>query len=140
MAQSRRRLSDFVGTWHLARDIDDWLSGAPARLEGSAALTASGIGATYEETGTLRLGTGPSVAARRRYLWRDVGHEIAVAFADGRPFHSFDPGEAQPEAEHLCGADLYRVRYDFTAWPVWRAVWEVRGPRKDYRLVSVYTT
>jgi hypothetical protein len=61
-----------------------------------------------------------------------------VLFADGRPFHAFDPGAARPEAAHDCPPDLYRVRYDFSDWPDWQAAWEVRGPRKDYRMVSRY--
>jgi hypothetical protein len=60
----------------------------------------------------------------------------AVEHGDGRPFHDFDP--ADPVARHLCGADDYAVRYDFADWPCWRAEWTVRGPRKDYRMVSAY--
>ena len=61
-----------------------------------------------------------------------------VAFHDGRPFHRFAAGESGAGTDHLCGADLYRVAYDWSAWPDWRAVWEVTGPRKDYRMESRY--
>ena len=59
-----------------------------------------------------------------------------VDYADGRPFHEFDP--ARPRAAHWCDPDDYRVRYDFTRWPLWRAEWEVRGPRKDYLMMTDY--
>ncbi|MCE8467683.1 DUF6314 family protein, partial [Rhodovulum sulfidophilum] len=56
---------------------------------------------------------------------------------DGRFFHLIAPG-ARPEARHDCAPDLYRVRYDFSAWPCWSSFWEVRGPRKNYAMESSY--
>ena len=60
--------------------------------------------------------------AERRYLWRDGGAgTIEVLFEDGRFFHRFDAEDPEPAAEHDCPPDRYRVRYDFRAWPRWRA-------------------
>ena len=42
------------------------------------------------------------------------------------------------EAEHWCDPDMYRVGYDFSAWPEFAATWEVAGPKKAYRMVSRY--
>lgn len=130
------RLADFTGRWRIERRIDDRLAGAEGRFVGKARFTPEGAGLRYRETGELRLGSGPSFHAERTYLWRAEGGRIVVDFADGRPFHSFDP--ADPVAQHLCIADDYAVRYDFSGWPEWQAEWTVRGPRKDHTVVSVY--
>lgn len=93
---------------------------------------------TYAEMGQLRLGGGPSMQAARRYRWVFGPDGVSVSFDDGRPFHAFVPQGHVAGTDHPCGADLYRVRYDFTRWPRWQAVWQVRGPRKEYVLVSDY--
>lgn len=130
-------LADFAGCWRLARRIEDARGALVGRLEGEARLAPDGAGLTYEEEGQLALPGSAPVAASRRYLWRHDPGGIAVLFADERPFHLIAPGVG-PEAEHLCGADLYRVGYDFSRWPEWVAVWRVTGPRKDYRMTSRY--
>lgn len=131
-----RRLSDFKGVFLLKRTIDDRLSGAAGRFEGKAVFETAPSGLLYREEGQLRLGEGPAFTAHRTYLWREAGGRIFVDYPDGRAFHDFDPGEAA--ARHWCDPDDYRVRYDFSGWPDWRAEWEVRGPRKDYRMLSLY--
>jgi len=130
------RLADFAGRWRVSRIIDDdRMGGQAGTFAGDALFQPRPDGALYyAEEGELRLGPGPSFRAMRSYLWRAEGGRIVVDHGDGRPFHSFEP--AAPAAEHLCGADLYVVRYDFAAWPRWRAEWTVRGPRKDYAMVS----
>ncbi len=130
-------LSDFLGTWSLDRIIEDRL-GPPGRFEGLARLTPDGDGLRYHEEGTLRLADGPAMAAHRLYLWRPLGDRVEVLFSDGRPFHSFAPSGRAAGTDHPCGRDLYRVTYDFTAWPRWTAEWAVTGPAKDYRIVSAY--
>ena len=92
----------------------------------------------YVETGLLRLGDQPPMNAERRYFWREgTGGVIEVLFDDGRAFHRIDP--ADPTDRHWCDPDTYDVTYDFGAWPNWSSTWRVRGPRKDYEMVSHYT-
>ncbi|MCX7888168.1 MAG: DUF6314 family protein [Rhodobacteraceae bacterium] len=129
-------LADFAGRWRLVRVIQDRRAGQEGRFEGEAAFTAEGAVLRYREAGWLRLGDGAPLAAERRQVWRAEGHRIAVDHADGRAFHAFDP--AAPAARHDCPPDIYRVRYDFAAWPLWTAEWEVAGPRKDYSLRALY--
>ncbi|WP_413869689.1 DUF6314 family protein [Albidovulum sp.] len=131
------RLEDFAGRWRVERRIDDRLGGVTGRFEGGAWFRPVPQGLAYREEGRLRLGAGPEVVAVRDYLWREEGGRIVVDHADGRPFHAFDP--TAPEGSHWCDPDDYRVRYDFSRWPEWRAEWTVRGPRKDYRMESIYT-
>jgi hypothetical protein len=132
------RLADFAGTWEMERRIEDALSGLTSHLEGRASFTPAGGALALDEAGTLSIPGHAPVAAARRYLWAQDGGGIAVSFADGRPFHRFDPAAVPCGARHDCAPDVYRVDYDFAAWPRWRAVWQVRGPRKDYRMTTDY--
>ncbi len=131
------RLEDFAGSWCITRRIDDHRAGSVLHFEGDAQFTPSGGGLDYAETGMLRgLGTAP-IQATRRYRWEPRGAAIAVFFEDGRQFHEFSPAE-RPIAAHWCDPDSYRVRYDFSAWPVWSCRWSVDGPRKNYTMQSRY--
>ena len=131
-------LHDFLGDWRISRRIDDRLSNRPGRFEGTARLVPEGQGLHYREEGTLTLGDGPAFPATRDYLWGPDRDGIAVRFADGRPFHRFEPQGRAPGTDHPCGRDLYRVTYDFTAWPEWLAEWTVQGPAKDYVMLTAY--
>ncbi|TMV77430.1 trigger factor [Thioclava sp. BHET1] len=133
-----RQLADFGGEWRIARRIEDRRAGQSGAFEGRAVSTPDAAGLVYAEEGVLRIGSGPGMRAERRYFWQAAGAEIAVFFADGRAFHQFDPAEGGPAARHYCDPDIYDVVYDFSRWPDWRAIWEVRGPRKDYRMESLY--
>ena len=128
---------DFAGRWVLQRQIDDRFGGQTGEMSGEAVFSADADGLIYRETGQMRLGTGPLMTAQRRYLWR-FGDDVEVLFDDGRPFHRFAAKGNGAGTDHPCGDDIYRVAYDFTAWPVWSAVWAVIGPRKDYTSQSRY--
>jgi hypothetical protein len=131
------RLSSFAGAWALARDIEDVRAGRSGTLAGEARFTPAAEGLAYVETGTLAFPGTPPMQASRRHLWREgAAGGIDVLFEDGRFFHRFDPADPSPGALHDCGADRYRVRYDFSRWPEWRSEWRVSGPAKDYVLVS----
>lgn len=129
-------LADFEGRWRLSRRIDDARAGLTGRLEGEALFVPGQGGLVLTETGRLHYGDGAPLNAERRYLWREEAGGIAVFFEDGRPFHWFSANA--PETRHDCPPDLYHVRYDFSAWPGWSAVWQVSGPRKDYVMESLY--
>ena len=132
-------LGDFEGVWRLERRIEDHLAGQGAWFRGAASVSAEADGfATWVERGEMRYGDGAPMQAERRYQWAQEGLQIAVYFEDGRFFHSFAPSNA-PKAEHWCDPDAYHVRYDFTAWPIWRATWRVQGPRKDYEMTTTFT-
>lgn len=132
-----RRIGDFAGVWLLEREVEDRRAGQVARFEGRAELMPQGAGRwLWQESGLLRFGAAAPVRAERRYLWQEQGEAIAVLFDDGRFFHAFDPDQGAPVAAHFCDPDQYDARYDLANWPRWRVTWEVRGPRKDYRMVT----
>lgn len=132
--------ADFEGHWRLERQIDDRRAGQTGTFRGSANLRAAGEDALhYAEAGQMKLGQGPLMTAERRYHWQIAPDLVIVSFDDGRPFHSFRPEGTVAGTDHPCGEDFYTVRYDFSRWPRWEAIWTVRGPRKDYTSTSVYT-
>lgn len=131
------RLEAFRGNWILTRTIEDRRESRSGQFSGTARFGPAAQGLDYREDGILVLG-GASYRASRRYFWSQANDDIEVHFADGRFFHRFRPGADQPAGEHPCGEDFYRVTYDFSRWPHWRAEWRVTGPAKDYILVSEY--
>ena len=126
----------FYGRWALARVIThrDGPGGCTeGDFEGRAEITPGGL---YTETGTLRMGA-QAFAATRRYRWAPVLGGFDISFDDGRAFHAlrFD----DPSARHWCDPDTYEVAYDFAQMPLWSARWRVRGPRKDYVIITRYS-
>jgi hypothetical protein len=134
-----RARDDFLGDWHISRRITDRFADQLGTLEGVAVLRAEGAkGLIYEETGTLLLGTAAPMQANRSYLWTFGPDAVAVRFANGDPFHDFAPDGQSQGSDHLCGADMYKVSYDFRDWPAWTATWSVAGPAKDYTMRTRY--
>ena len=130
-------LDDFVGSWRVTREISH-REGPDARFEGWVHFTPDSAGLVYREEGELRIAGQPVIRAERQYLWRAIdGGAIDVAFDDGRPFHRIASG-AVPNDRHYCDPDIYDVAYDFSAWPEWACHWQVKGPRKDYSMMSRY--
>lgn len=132
-------LSDFIGDWELHRQIEDKLGFLQGRMDGVVSFAQSDPNLIYEENGQLVYGDAPPMTATRTYIWKKHPRGIEVMYGDGSPFHVIEMNCLMPSAEHLCGADMYHVSYDFSKWPVWRAVWSVVGPSKDYRSVSTFT-
>ncbi len=134
-------LSDFEGRWRLERQIDDSRAGQTGLLSGEAVFEpvadAPGL-LRYSEKGQLRMGDQPPLEATRIYFWRDTPDAIDVSFEDRRAFHRITRGRSMPDDTHHCDPDLYHVSYNFSKWPDWQAMWRVVGPRKDYRMTSLY--
>ncbi len=129
-------LEALEGRWRLSRVIRN-ADGSEAQLQGVTVFRREGDGLVQEEEGWLTLaGQAAPLRATRRYLWAEGGGGLEIRFEDGRPFHTVPLGVERPEAAHECVPDVYRVAYDFTDWPRWRAVWRVTGPRKDYVMTS----
>jgi hypothetical protein len=132
-------LAALEGRWRLARRIVN-ADGSEAALDGATVFRRDGPRLIQEEDGWLRLPGGVApIRAWRRYVWTAGEGRLEVLFEDDRPFHAVPLRVARPEAVHLCDPDRYAVTYDFTAWPAWRSVWQVEGPRKDYVMTSDYS-
>lgn len=125
-------LSDFEGAWLLDRDIRH-ADGLTGTFTGRALWRPAPGGLAYHETGRMVLGSGHSLTGERRYFWAE---DLSVLFEDGRFFHTVPPQGG--ETGHWCDPDQYDGRYDFALWPAFTVTWRVRGPRKDYRMVTRY--
>jgi hypothetical protein len=122
------------GDWSIERAIN----GRADAFTGTARFTREDATRTrWEETGHLVLDAYSGPASRTLWIVHD-GDAYNVYFADGRPFHALDLGADRCDAEHLCGADLYRGSYVIESDDVLRVVWHVDGPRKRDVIESVY--
>jgi hypothetical protein len=133
-----------MGAWRVERALDDRRRGAPGSFAGEAVFRASAANAlAYREEGRLALG-GYETLAHQSYHYAFPAphlapHRAEVRFADGRPFHPLDLSGGRWTAEHACGADLYRGRFEALGCDRWTAEWEIVGPRKDQVLSSRFT-
>ncbi|WP_316013143.1 DUF6314 family protein [Roseobacter sp. HKCCA0434] len=131
-------LAPFTGHWTITRDVFDLDSNWTGRFTGQGTFTPARGGLDYLEEGELRFAGLPPFKATRRYRYDASDGLIEVRFEDGRFFHAFDPAVSGTEAHHFCDPDSYDVRYLFDLPHEWRAEWRVEGPRKDYRMVTIY--
>ncbi len=134
------RMAEFAGLWRITRRIDDLRAGQVICGQGMATFAAVAADRlTCDEALTLQLPGQGTVQGQRRYLWESEEGAINVLFEDGRFFHRIALGGLRSEDLHDCPPDLYAGDYDFSNWPLWRARWRVRGPRKDYVMVTTYS-
>lgn len=152
-----------IGSWDLQRSLSDG-NGGQGTFDGTLtfAPTESYPGAlSYEESGTLhwttydergRLAGEFSTQAQRRYLLFQGAHPWALDWYFAGPdsnrgeyFHTMDfstaIGSTDPAvatAEHLCKADLYRVRYSVLDTDTIHALWLANGPHKALTLESIW--
>lgn len=133
---------DLLGTWDLAREVDDRLAGERREVRGSAALALEAPGRVrWSEEGTMTWG-GRSVPVSRTLYAVLVDHAWWVEFSDGRPFHAWHVGE---RVTHPCDPDTYVGRIDVGARPDggpvdrWTVEWRASGPEKDYVMHTVHS-
>ena len=134
-------LGCLAGRWEIDREIEPGGS-----LEGLAVFEPERDGGLdYREQGELRLSSGFTAAAARRYLYRARPAGFSVLFAERPPrlFHEVvlaadRQGQLRGRARHLCGADLYLTSYLFLPDGRFVIRHRVRGPRKAYRMTTWY--
>lgn len=127
-----RHLRDFEGVFLLHRQIAH-ANAPPATFTGKAVWTPKGDGLSYHETGLLEIRGHQPMPSERRYFWAP---DLRIYFDDGRFFHQVPASGGS--AAHWCDPDQYSATYDFMNWPAFQVVWRVKGPAKDYRMVSQY--
>ena len=127
-----RRLQDFEGTWVFIREVVE-AGGRTAHVTGRAVWAADGAGLRYCEMGEMRLPGLAPMRVERSYHWDG---DLGVFFEDGRFFHHVPSGGGK--TAHWCDPDHYDGVYDFRDWPSFSVTWQVRGPRKDYRMTTIY--
>ena len=128
-----RTLAEFQGEYRLSRQITH-ADAPPARFLGQAVWSAKGNGLRYVETGVLSVPGHAPMMSERRYFWAP---DLKVYFDDGRFFHQVPA--VGGSTSHWCDPDQYTAIYDFGDWPDFQVIWDVKGPAKDYRMISDYT-
>jgi hypothetical protein len=138
--QLGRMLPALAGTWRLERRI----SGG-ASMEGVAAFTAQPQGRLlYSEKVRVNLPDGQQLDGERRYLFEERATGLGVFFdvEAQRLFHivelSVHADGLRGGATHYCGADVYDSVYDFGVGGGFLIRHVVTGPRKDYRIETLY--
>lgn len=127
-----RQLADFAGAWAFARSVTE-AEGRVTHVAGRTVWRREGAGLICEEAGEMHMAGHAPMQVARRYIW---GADLTVYFEDGRFFHQIPPEGGA--AAHWCDPDQYDGCYDFSLWPRFRVIWRVRGPRKDYQMVTDY--
>jgi len=126
-----------IGRWRTLRRISDARAGMVGRLTGRAVFTPSADGLIHDESGDLSFGAYQGQAVRRYRLSID-GSSAMVHHADGSLFHGLDLTTGTADILHRCGEDTYRGRYRVLGENRFLVSWQVRGPRKRYRLATSY--
>lgn len=135
-------LAGLVGRWTFDRVI----AAEGASMIGEASFTPEPDGRVlYQERGVLTLRDGRTGDAHRRYRFGREGDAVVIDFADGfdagRRFVSlrFAPdasGWLTARALHPCGPDMYDVLYRLDPPDAYETDVVLKGPRKDYRIVT----
>ncbi len=139
-------LSFLLGTWGLARSIEDRRADALGSFRGLATVAGApedaperGGWGHYQESGELRFGSRTVPAWRRLEIRRQVGGAAMLLFLDGRPFVDLDLRDGECRRVHRCGADRYEITTVVRSGALVEEHWRVRGPTKDYEATTTLT-
>ena len=129
----RGLLPDLVGRWRISRRI----IGENARFKGEAVIAPHNGVLRYAENGILKQADTTN-EAYRNYIYDVDGDTLRISHPDGAQFIvlSFENGQAR--ASHQCGQDRYDAFFRFESDGRLTMVYDVRGPRKAFRVVSVF--
>lgn len=136
------------GEWLVRRQFEGSYVGS---FNGKARLLldeASGLPTyNYSEHGELTDGTGQLFNAKQSYLYRLVEGRLEVLKQEGSDWilmHELDFRQegkviaASAAHTHLCGQDYYAAEYRIDLSGRWEVAYNVTGPKKDYRIYTVY--
>lgn len=128
------------GDWRIHRRVAH-----EAELRGVASFRRRPDGAyDYAEIGHLRLADGVVLQAYRRDIFEATDQGFRVRF--GEPPHDlFHAVKLRPfggaiwgDGFHRCGEDIYSTRYRFAPGGGFTIRHAAEGPRKAWRIVTVY--
>ncbi len=102
-------------------------------FKGTAEITRD----TFKESGELQIGYS-RIESVRSYTLNTRDEGVEVLYPDMRPFVWISAKPVQ-RVHHHCGEDEYRGRFFFLNQHLLVEVWEVVGPRKNYRSITTFT-
>jgi hypothetical protein len=124
---------ELIGEWKLLRRMVDRRAGLRGRMHGTLSVAVDEQGFSWLEQGTLDW-DGQVLPVHRQLYVRQLDGQWWTTFADGRPFHVFDPGRP---VIHPCRADTYSGVLDVDPGVgVLRTLWDVTGPYKAQRIFT----
>lgn len=134
------------GAWRVRRDFEGSYCGS---FEGEASfLPEAGElpGYHYSEVGELTDGEGKCYPARQNYRYRRAGEKLQVFKREAAEWilmhelhFRLEGGLVCARHVHLCGEDHYATAYQVDpAVGKWEMSYEVNGPKKAYRIRSVF--
>jgi len=133
--------SVFSGRWIVSRTSNNM-----PFFEGEAIFTQLGVNFLhYFEEGKVIYPNGFETTSYQNYYFELKGNAFSVFFDESkmRLFHHIELKQNGHEyfgaASHLCINDLYDSSYNFIHEDNWSLHHKVQGPRKDYKLVTLYT-
>jgi hypothetical protein len=133
-------LERLLGEWRLERTIS-----GQGQMSGTASFqSAENRRVLYRESGELLLESGTRLHGEQRYFYERTDGGFAVYFhGTGELFEQVilavdAAGDWIGRAEHLCVADVYASEYLFRVDGTFEVRHQVRGPRKDYTIRTVY--
>lgn len=89
------------------------------------------------------------ISASKEYIFRYKEDETISVYFNEQPerffytlnFPQLNSGKSSmnlAEGEHLCGNDLYMAEYVFVDYNQFQLSYQVNGPQKGYRLITLY--
>ena len=127
-----------TGAWQLRRTITDHRQQRTGRLTGTARFVGSGGEIMWAESGRLVMGAHDGEAWQHYTLRRKADGGAAILFPDGRAFFDLPSAQTRVSVAHECPPDRYDGTLSVQDSDHWQLQWRVRGPRKDYAMVSDY--
>ena len=127
----------FQGDWRFERQVTGLFS-ENAFLKGRAVFMdlPKSIQRSYEEQGAYEQ-QGQEVSFQNSYLYDVPSPQCCrVLFPDGRLFYELS--QNVQGLQHLCGEDHYEGNFEAVSQDLWTLSWYVKGPRKDYEIVTSY--
>ena len=131
-----------AGEWGLQRRMRS----PDGRLMGAAKGRLVIDGSRWLETGTVDMKLGPDETKEFGFNLEyrlSFGGGMTVMFKDGRHFFDVSGTASRAAINHLCGQDRYIGSIRFYSLsnrpPAFSLYWHVTGPRKNYRMLTLYT-
>ncbi|MBT4879691.1 MAG: hypothetical protein HON43_01795 [Alphaproteobacteria bacterium] len=139
MTYSTTNLFSFLrGQWTLARSVTDFRDEKTFSLKGIASYEGDFPILIYNEEGK---GIGPQFENDFFQSYTYKFNTISTAdilFTDGRFFHELCLEKGPCLTEHKCNQDIYQGSFTCLSHTQLKMCWHVKGPRKDYEIISTY--
>ena len=121
-----------IGTYTFQRTIDDRYSRITHQASGMLHICQT----AWNENGVLHsLDNAPFY---QRYLLDFTAEGVCVSYPNGAEFYRLPHIHGTHHIRHQCGDDVYQGTWAYETTTL-HLSWDVKGPRKEYTMITVYT-